>query len=130
MTKRITREDLRALLEGGGVQLVEALPADAFAAEHLPGARNVPDQLSAELAGQVAPDRAAPVVVYCSGPYCNRSKITAAAFARLGYADVRVYPGGKQDWAEAGLAFEGSRSGTSTISGPISGAAAAAGRPA
>jgi rhodanese-related sulfurtransferase len=35
--------------------------------------------------------------------------IAAAAFARLGYADVRVYAGGKQDWAEAGLAFMGSR---------------------
>ncbi|MCK2218243.1 rhodanese-like domain-containing protein [Actinomadura sp. ATCC 31491] len=76
--ERITREELLALPEGGGVQLVEALPADAFAAEHLPGARNVPDQVSAELAGQVAPGRAAPVVVYCSGPYRNRSKSAAA----------------------------------------------------
>src|SRR4051794_1826591 len=99
---RITRDDLLALLQAGAVQLVEALPADAFAAEHLPGARNVPGPLSAELAGQVAPDPAATVVVYCSGPYCNRSKIAAAAFARLGYRDVRIYAGGKQDWAEAG----------------------------
>jgi rhodanese-related sulfurtransferase len=106
---RISREDLLVLMEAGSVQVVEALPPDAFAAEHLPGARNVPGQVSAELAEQVAPDRAAPVVVYCSGPYCNRSKIAAAAFARLGYADVRVYVGGKQDWAEAGLAFECSR---------------------
>ncbi|MFI9595434.1 rhodanese-like domain-containing protein [Nonomuraea sp. NPDC052265] len=106
---RISRQDLLALLEAGTVQLVEALPADAFAAEHPPGVRNVPGQVSAELAAQVAPDRVAPVVVYCSGPYCNRSKIAAAAFARLGYADVRVYAGGKQDWAEAGPAFDGSR---------------------
>uniref|UniRef100_UPI003F49A330 rhodanese-like domain-containing protein n=1 Tax=Nonomuraea bangladeshensis TaxID=404385 RepID=UPI003F49A330 len=106
---RISREDLLALLEAGAVQPVEALPAEAFAAAHIPGARNVPDQLSAELVGQAAPDRAVPVVVYCSGPYCNRSKIAAAAFVRLGYADVRVYAGGKQDWSEAGLAVEGSR---------------------
>ncbi|WP_326631785.1 rhodanese-like domain-containing protein [Nonomuraea fuscirosea] len=125
----ITREDLLALLESGGVQLVEALPADAFNAEHLPGARNVTDRVSAELAEQVAPDRAAPVVVYCSGPYCNRSKIAAAAFARLGYAEVRVYAGGKEDWAQAGLAFEGNRANTPTTASTISGAAAAAGRP-
>ncbi|MEV5559924.1 rhodanese-like domain-containing protein [Nonomuraea wenchangensis] len=106
---QISREDLLALLQARSVQLVEALPADAFAAEHLPGARNVPGQVSAELAAQIAPDRAATVVVYCSGPYCNRSKIAAAAFARLGYVDVRVYAGGKTDWAQAGLAFEGSR---------------------
>ncbi|RSM98241.1 hypothetical protein DMB42_45415 [Nonomuraea sp. WAC 01424] len=35
--------------------------------------------------------------------------VAAAAFARLGCADVRVYAGGKQGWAEAGPAFEGSR---------------------
>jgi rhodanese-related sulfurtransferase len=121
---RITREDVLALLDRRAVQLVEALLADAFAAEHIPGARNVPGQLSAELAGQVAPDRTATVVVYRSGPYCNRSKIAAAVFARLGYADVRVYAGGKQDWAEAGLAFEGSRAGAITNAG------IAAGRPA
>jgi rhodanese-related sulfurtransferase len=108
---RITREELLALLTAGIVQLVEALPADAFAAERIPGARNLPGQLTTELAGQVAPDRIATVAVYCSGPYCNRSKIAAAAFARLGYIDVRVYAGGKQDWAEAGLAFEGRRAG-------------------
>jgi hypothetical protein len=49
------------------VQLVEALPADACVAEHLPGARNVSGSLTAELAVQVAPEQAATVVVYCSG---------------------------------------------------------------
>jgi rhodanese-related sulfurtransferase len=116
--ERITRQDLLTLLEKGGGQLVGALPVDAYIAEHLPGARNVPGPLSAELAEQVAPKRAATVVVYCSGPYCNRSKIAAAVFARLGYADVRVYAGGKQDWAEAGPAFEGSRA-TTGVGQPI-----------
>ncbi|HSU34658.1 MAG TPA: rhodanese-like domain-containing protein [Propionibacteriaceae bacterium] len=51
-------------------------------------------------------DRATTVVTYCSGPACGRSKATAAAFTRLGYTDVRVYPGGKSDWLQAGLAFE------------------------
>ncbi|MFD8533616.1 rhodanese-like domain-containing protein [Streptosporangium canum] len=41
---RISREDLLALLEAGTVQLVEALPAGAFATEHIPGARNMPGQ--------------------------------------------------------------------------------------
>ncbi|GAA3444385.1 rhodanese-like domain-containing protein [Planomonospora venezuelensis] len=46
----ITREQLRVLLEAGAVALIEALPAAAYAAEHLPGALNVPGALSAELA--------------------------------------------------------------------------------
>lgn len=36
---RITREAVLALLESGAVQLIEALLAEAFAAEHIPGAQ-------------------------------------------------------------------------------------------
>ena len=34
------------------------------------------------------------------------------AFERLGYTDVRVYPGGKTDWWQAGLPLEGHRTDT------------------
>jgi rhodanese-related sulfurtransferase len=107
--QRISREDLRTRLDAGTVTLVEALPEPHYHAEHLPGAVNLPGQLTADLAATLAPDRTQTVVTYCSGPSCGRSKVTAAAFTRLGYADVRVYEGGKTDWAEAGLRFEGAR---------------------
>jgi rhodanese-related sulfurtransferase len=110
--QRISRDDLRALLDAGKVTLVEALPEPHYAADHLPGAVNLPGDLTAELAAQLAPDPAGTVVTYCSGPSCARSKVAAAAFARLGYRDVRVYEGGKTDWAAAGLPFEGSRTAT------------------
>jgi rhodanese-related sulfurtransferase len=103
---RITREELRVLLDRQAVILIEALSSAAYEAGHLPGAINVPGDLSAGLAARLAPDPAATVVVYCSGPACGRSKVTAAKFTRLGYTDVRVYAGGKSDWADAGLPFE------------------------
>jgi len=106
--QRINRDDLRALLDTGDVTLIEALPAPHYTAEHLPGAVNLPGELTAELAAQLAPDPAQTLVTYCSGPSCARSKVAAATFGRLGYRDVRVYEGGKTDWA-AGLPFEGSR---------------------
>jgi hypothetical protein len=43
----------------------------------MPGALDVPGDLSAQLAEHVAPDLARTVVVYCSGPTCGRSKVTA-----------------------------------------------------
>ena len=104
--QQITRDDLRALLDAGTLTLVEALPAPHYDAEHLPGAVNLPGDLAAEL----APDPAVTVVTYCSGPSCGRSKAAAAAFARRGYHDVRMYAGGKADWADAGLPFDGARS--------------------
>ena len=108
--QRISRDDLRAMLDTGSVTLVEALPVPHYTADHLPGAVNLPGDLTAELAAQRAPDPAGIVVTYCAGPSCGRSKVAAAAFARLGYRDVRVYEGGKTDWAAAGLPFEGSQS--------------------
>jgi rhodanese-related sulfurtransferase len=107
--RSVTRDEVRALVESGTATVVEALSTAAYEAEHIPGAVNVPGDLTAELAATVAPDPARTVVVYCSGPGCARSKVTATAFERLGYEDVRVYPGGKADWWQAGLPLAGDR---------------------
>jgi rhodanese-related sulfurtransferase len=107
--QRIRCDSLLALLDTGAVTLVEALPAAHYEADHLPGAVNLPGELTADLAGQLVADRDRLVVTYCSGPSCSRSKTAAAAFERLRYTDVRVYDGGKADWARAGLPFEGVR---------------------
>ena len=90
--RTVTRDELVRHLESGAATVVEALPAEAYEAEHIPGAVNVPGDLTAEMAARVAPDPDRTVVVYCSGPACARSRVTAAAFERLGYTDVRVYP--------------------------------------
>lgn len=105
----IGRDDLQSLIDAGAVTLVEALPEPHYDAEHLPGAVNLPGELTADLAQRLAPDRSRTVVTYCSGPSCGRSKVAAAAFTRLGYPDVRVYSGGKADWADAGLPLHGAR---------------------
>nr|WP_221382050.1 rhodanese-like domain-containing protein [Actinoplanes polyasparticus] len=107
--QRISRDDLRALLAADSVTLIEALPAAHYTAEYLPGAVNLRGDLTAGLVAQLAPDPARTVVTYCAGPSCGRSKVAAAAFGRLGYRDVRVYEGGKTDWAASGLPFEGDR---------------------
>ena len=51
-------------LVAGGAQLVEALPADEYEEEHLPGAIHLPiKSLSGDTASVL--DRARPVIVYC-----------------------------------------------------------------
>ena len=75
----ISRDDLLALLDTGPVALVEALPEAHYAAEHLPGAVNLPGELTADLAARLVADRDRTVVTYCSGPSCSRSKTAAAA---------------------------------------------------
>jgi rhodanese-related sulfurtransferase len=105
--KLIDRETLNERLQSGRVPLlVEALPQKYYRDGHLPGARHLPHDAVASLATSVLPDKTAPVVVYCASHTCRNSHIAAAQLERLGYVDVSVYPGGKQDWSEAGLPLE------------------------
>ena len=63
MVEQITYPRLREVLDAGA-QLVEVLPEQEYAEEHLPGAINVP--LKRFDAGSVAAlDRSRAVVVYC-----------------------------------------------------------------
>lgn len=105
--KTISRETLHSHLSSARRPvLVEALPEKYYAAQHLPGALHLPhDQVDA-LAPRVLPDKSAPIVVYCANRQCQNSHIAAQRLAALGYTDVSVYVGGKQDWQQAGLAFE------------------------
>lgn len=50
--------------------------------------------------------RTSPLLSTAPDPAAGRSKVTAAAFTRAGYNDVRVYSGGKADWYAAGLPME------------------------
>jgi rhodanese-related sulfurtransferase len=64
MPTRIDNERLRSLLDQGGAQLVEVLPAEEYDEEHLAGAISLPlKQLDASTAEVL--DRSRPVVVYC-----------------------------------------------------------------
>lgn len=106
MTTPISRDDLhRGLASGKRLTLVEALGPGYFADAHLPGAVNMPPDQVDRLAPRLLPDRDTPIVVYCSGT-CHNSEITARRLAELGYNDVRVYRGGKEDWVEHGLPIE------------------------
>jgi rhodanese-related sulfurtransferase len=106
MTATVTRQELQGLLREGGVVLLEALPAMYFDAEHLPGARNLPLDDIETLAPVLVPDRATPIVTYCTGMTCPNSKMEATRLEALGYTNVRAYEAGKEDWIGAGLPVE------------------------
>jgi len=93
------------MVAAGQVQLVEALGPAFFADVRLPGAVNVPPHQVDRIAARLLPDPGVPIVVYCSSR-CASAPETARRLVELGYRDVRVYPGGKEEWAEAGLPVE------------------------
>ena len=85
--------------------IVEALGAAYFADAHLPGAVNIPPGQVDRLAPTLLPVNDSAVVVYCSGT-CNSADVVARHLEQLGYTNVAVYPGGKEDWVEHGLPVE------------------------
>jgi len=50
-----------------------------------------------------------PIVVYCANMRCQNSHQAAEELERLGYGDVSVYAGGKEEWIEAGYPVERGR---------------------
>lgn len=62
----VTRTEVLRLL-ADGAQLVDVLPAEEYATEHLPGAVNIPlRHLETRAAAEL--DSTRPVIVYCWGP--------------------------------------------------------------
>lgn len=99
-------ELLRKIEAGDDFVLVDALAPISYARSHLPGAINLTPEWVDERAPRRIPDRETPIVVYCSNPTCETSVEVAQRLLELGYVDVRHYPGGKQEWVEAGLPLE------------------------
>ncbi|HET9121046.1 MAG TPA: rhodanese-like domain-containing protein [Solirubrobacterales bacterium] len=107
MFERIDYQGLRRLLDQDA-QLVEVLPAEEYAEEHLPGAINIPlKELDANSAAKL--DETRPVVVYCWDYLCDMSPRAAARLASLGFERVYDYASSKVDYLARGLPREGEK---------------------
>ena len=62
----ISRDEIRRRLRDPALTLVDVLPHEAYAAEHIPGAMNLPLAELEERAPQVLFDRNADIAAYCA----------------------------------------------------------------
>jgi rhodanese-related sulfurtransferase len=107
MFQKVDYQGLRRLLDEGA-QLVEVLPSEEYAEEHLPGAINIPlKELDADSAAQL--DKARPVVVYCWDYLCDMSPRAAARLDSLGFERVYDYAPSKVGYLARGLPREGEK---------------------
>jgi rhodanese-related sulfurtransferase/CBS domain-containing protein len=107
MPERIEVERLQELI-AGGAQLVEVLPAEEYAEEHLPGATNIPlKTLDGDSTRQL--DKTMPVIVYCWDYFWDLSPRAACRLEALGFEQVFDYVPGKADWLARGLPREGQK---------------------
>jgi rhodanese-related sulfurtransferase len=94
-----------------GALVINVLSAEAHAEKHIEGSINVPlvkDEDTFIRMVEEHVDRYHPVITYCSGSKCSAA-IKAGNLLRARGFKAEDYPGGLEDWAQAGLALEGTK---------------------
>ncbi|MDQ6744813.1 MAG: molybdopterin-synthase adenylyltransferase MoeB [Actinomycetota bacterium] len=100
--------EVREQLADGAV-LVDVREVDEWSGGHIPGARHVPKSFLESRIEGAAPDRSAPVILYCQSG--NRSAWAARTMIEdLGYEQVESMTGGFTLWKDRGYDVEVPRS--------------------
>jgi rhodanese-related sulfurtransferase len=102
----ISREELRSRLKSASLTIVDVLPAESYAAGHIPGAISLPLESLASQARELLPDPTAEIAVYCGKFTWQLGEQAVALLHELGYSKVRDYRGGISDWVESGEPLE------------------------
>src|SRR3954454_18020596 len=90
-TGEVSTEQLRRMLADGSAIILDARPRAEFVAGHIPGARVIDAPSSEQIAAveQIANgNKAAALVIYCNGPYCQASRRLAEKLAAAGFSNV------------------------------------------
>jgi molybdopterin/thiamine biosynthesis adenylyltransferase/rhodanese-related sulfurtransferase len=101
--KEVTPQEVDAL-PAGAATIVDVREASEWEQGHLPGARHVSKSYIEQQIEAAAPDRDAPVILYCAGGV--RSLFAAQTLSEMGYTNVASMSSGFQGWKSAGLEFE------------------------
>ena len=111
-TEEISTEELTRTLAARSATVLDARPSAEYAIGHIPGARNVAPKPGvapsayvsdvAEIGRLLHADHTAPIVLYCNGPHCGKSKRLAAELLAAGYRNVRRYQLGIPVWRALG----------------------------
>ena len=81
--------------------LIDVREQNEWDAGYLRGATHAPKGTISFAIGNIAPDKSAPILLYCAGGV--RSAAAAETLAGLGYTNLRSLAGGINGWTEAGL---------------------------
>lgn len=111
-TDNISTAELSALLAEGNIVLLDTRPNLEWAISHIPGALNVAPRPGvpmslyvsdvAEIERLVQGDKARPLVLYCNGPFCGKSKRLSSELRTAGFTSVRRYQLGAPVWRALG----------------------------
>lgn len=111
-TAEVSTVQLKRLLADRSAVVLDTRPFREFAISHIPGARNVAAKPGvpmsayvsdvAEIGRLVEGKKETPLILYCNGPYCGKSKRLADELLAAGYSNVRRYQLGIPVWRALG----------------------------
>lgn len=99
-TPEISTDEVRRVLAEKGVTVFDTRSFKEYAIDHIPGAVNASDV--ARIGRIVKGNKTAPIVLYCNGPFCGKSKRLAKKLLAAGYTNVRLYQLGIPVWRALG----------------------------
>jgi rhodanese-related sulfurtransferase len=111
-TPEISTEELRHILTEKSASVFDVRPAMEFATSHIPGSLNVAQKPGTSKALYIsalrkspvckAATRRNPVVLYCNGPFCGKSKRVSDELLAAGFTNVKRYQLGIPVWRALG----------------------------
>ena len=119
----ISTEELRQKLADKSAIVFDVRSSLEFSISHIPGAVNVAQRPGsskalyvsdvAEIGRVLGGDKAKPIVLYCNGPFCGKSKRVGEDLLAAGFTNVRRYQLGMPVWRALGgisqIELEGAR---------------------
>ena len=101
VTPEINTEQVKKILADSSGPVFDVRFVQEYAIAHIPGSINIYEK-EIETVAQRFPDKATPIVLYCNGPFCGKSKRVSAELLKLGYSNVKRYQLGLPIWRALG----------------------------
>jgi rhodanese-related sulfurtransferase len=101
VTPEINTERLQKILADRSGPVLDVRFPQEYAIAHIPGSINIYEK-EVETITQRFPDKATPIVLYCNGPFCGKSKRVSAELVKRGYTNVKRYQLGLPVWRALG----------------------------
>jgi rhodanese-related sulfurtransferase len=101
VTPEINTEQLKKILADHSSPVLDVRFAQEYAIAHIPESINIHEK-EIETITQRFPDKGTPIVLYCNGPFCGKSKRVSAELVKRGYTNVKRYQLGLPVWRALG----------------------------
>lgn len=100
----ISTDELKSLMDKkASFTLIDSRTKPEYAESHIVTAVNIPDKKLQENLNLLPADKNSPLVIYCNGVKCGKSKRLALQLEPLGYTNIRIYLEGIPVWEEKNL---------------------------